>query len=135
MRTDPTQSRRADHVEVRDAVLVVRSTHAVKTQLVVEWLEVRLGGVARIHMTIDKQTLSIAYFTAEGRCPLLREQGTVQWQGDLIKRAFAFDDTEHFTGLGHGYFGRAQSIDLTGPTLSRNYGTDHADQAPLLVPF
>ena len=42
---------------------------------------------------------------------------------------------EHFTGLGHGYFGRSEHLDLEGQKLQRNYGTEHGQQAPLIVPF
>ena len=65
----------------------------------------------------------------------LAESEGVRWEDNSIHMTFAYDDGEHFTGLGHGYFGRADHIDLKGETLQRNYGTQHGQQAPLIVPF
>lgn len=57
------------------------------------------------------------------------------WVDDSIRAAFRSDPAEHFSGLGHGYFGREESIDLRGKRVSRNYGKEHGQQAPLIVPF
>lgn len=98
-------------------------------------LMLRLGSADGVRLNIDRTTLAISYFVARGKSPVLQEQGAVQWKDNLITRAFYFDPNEHFAGMGHDYFGRAQSIDLKGQAVSRNYGRDHVDQAPLLVPF
>ena len=53
---------------------------------------------------------------------------------DPGKPAIAFEppvDDEHFAGLGHGTFGRVQSLDLRGQSIERNFDS----QSPLLVPF
>ncbi|WP_229411205.1 MULTISPECIES: TIM-barrel domain-containing protein [unclassified Massilia] len=95
----------------------------------------RLDGPNAIELDIDQDTLAIRYFIDGRPAPVLQERGGVEWQGQVIRRRFAFDDHEHFTALGHSYFGRSQSIDLKGQSLTRNYGAAQIDQAPLLVPF
>lgn len=65
----------------------------------------------------------------------LTEKGGVDWSETSITRRFYVDDQEHFTGLGHGYFGRAKSLDLKGQHIQRNYGAVPIEQAPLIVPF
>jgi alpha-D-xyloside xylohydrolase len=93
----------------------------------------KLDGPNAIELDIDPNTLAISY-VVDGRT-LLKERGGVEWRDHLISQGFEFDDHEHFTALGHSYFGRAQSIDLKGQALTRNYGAKQIDQAPLLVPF
>jgi alpha-glucosidase (family GH31 glycosyl hydrolase) len=48
---------------------------------------------------------------------------------------FVSDPFERFTGLGHGYFGRVEALELSGSRQAHHYGTDMYAQAPLLVPF
>jgi alpha-D-xyloside xylohydrolase len=96
-------------------------------------LALQLPGAGALRVVIDKQTLAASYFLAGA--PVLAEQGGVQWRGDAIVRSFAPDPHEHFTALGHGYYGRAQSVDLKGQQLGHNYGSEQIQQAPLLVPF
>lgn len=66
---------------------------------------------------------------------LFSESNGIQWKGNYISESFTPEDSEHFTGLGHGYFGLEPGIDLKGRVIGRNYGTNHGDQAPLIVPF
>ena len=66
---------------------------------------------------------------------LLAEDRGVRWARDTITESFTVDTAEHFTGLGHGYFGRSGGLDLRGRTMERNYGSAHGNQAPLIVPF
>lgn len=82
---------------------------------------------------VDKSTLRLKYLLDDSE--ILRENKHFSISGDSLILSFAYDDKEHFTGLGHGYFGRAESIDLRGQTIQRNYGDFHHQQAPLLVPF
>jgi alpha-D-xyloside xylohydrolase len=98
-------------------------------------LVLNLDGPNAIELDIDPKTLAISYFTGGAARPVLMERGGVQWRGKLISQRFEFDDREHFTALGHGYFGRAQSVDLKGQAIARNYGAVQIEQAPLLVPF
>lgn len=67
--------------------------------------------------------------------PILSEKNGIEWDGNVVGESFSASDNEHFTGLGHGFFGRASGIDLRGRRIGRNYGAEHGDQAPLLVPF
>lgn len=97
----------------------------------------RLTQPGGLSLSVDLDTLAVSY--ADGGATLLREQGGVRWeaaeQGGRIVRSFEPDAGEHFTALGHGYFGRADSVDLKGQRLGRNYGRQQLDQAPLIVPF
>lgn len=96
-------------------------------------LTMQLPGATPLRLVVDKQTLAVTYLMAD--TPVLAEQGGLQWRDSGIVRSFAADPAEHFTALGHGYYGRAQSIDLRGQELGRNYGSEQIQQAPLLVPF
>jgi alpha-D-xyloside xylohydrolase len=98
-------------------------------------LALQVPGASQLRVVIDKQTLAASYFVDGASAPVLAEQGRLQWRDSSIVRSFAPDPDEHFTALGHGYYGRAQSIDLQGQTLGHNYGTEQIQQAPLLVPF
>ncbi len=98
-------------------------------------LTLRQDGADAVALKVDKRTLAARYFVAGSAAPVLVDQGPPKWQGSSIVRAFAFDDKEHFTALGHSFYGRSQAIDLKGQTLTRNYGTTQIEQAPLIVPF
>jgi alpha-D-xyloside xylohydrolase len=98
-------------------------------------LALKLDGPNAIELDIDPKTLAISYFTGGASRPVLTERGGARWHGNVISQGFEFDDREHFTALGHGYFGRAQSVDLKGQAIARNYGAVQIEQAPLLVPF
>jgi alpha-D-xyloside xylohydrolase len=98
-------------------------------------LVLNLDGPNAIELDIDPKTLAISYFTGGASRPVLAERGGTQWHEKVISQRFEFDDREHFTALGHGYFGRAQSVDLKGQSIARNYGSVQIEQAPLLVPF
>ena len=66
---------------------------------------------------------------------LLQERNGVSWENGTISVDFVPDTSEHFTGLGHPFLGRSQSVDLRNQVVERNYGTQHGEQAPLIVPF
>jgi alpha-glucosidase (family GH31 glycosyl hydrolase) len=88
-----------------------------------------------IRVCYDKQQGTLKFFRSGAFGPFLEQLSAVRWDKDSVTCAFAVDTSEHFTGLGHGYYGRAQSIDLQGTRTGRNYGTEHGQQAPLIVPF
>lgn len=88
-----------------------------------------------IVVELDKTPLRLSFYLKGAAGPVLREDAGCTWAGHRIREQFAYDPTEHFTGLGHGYYGRAERIDLQGQMIARNYGTQHSQQAPLLVPF
>ncbi len=88
-----------------------------------------------ISLSIDKSFMQLS-FSKNGTDDIFLEQTKgVWWSSDSVYASFKFDSEEHFTGLGHGYFGREESIDLHGKIISRNYGTEHGQQAPLIVPM
>ncbi len=98
-------------------------------------LVLKLDGPNHIEVDIDPATLAVSWFVDGKPSPILKENRGVQWHDNVISQDFEFDDHEHFTALGHSYFGRSQSLDLKGQSVTRNYGPTHGDQAPLLVPF
>lgn len=84
--------------------------------------------------TFYKKNQTISFHHAKLDQPFLVEKETI-FDQDSIAQKFNFTLDEHFTGLGHDYFGRAESVDLKGRIIERNYGTKHREQAPLIVPF
>lgn len=88
-----------------------------------------------IRVEIDRSSLAATFFMDNNNQAVLKEKRPVQWNGSKIKASFKPDPTEHYTALGHGYYARANSIDLKGQVVSRNYGAKPIEQAPLLVPF
>jgi alpha-glucosidase (family GH31 glycosyl hydrolase) len=86
-----------------------------------------------ITLRISRSPLRIGF--AVGSHVFLQESTGISWQGGMIHETFSFDSSEHFTGLGHSYYGRSPGIDLRNGTERRNYGTGHGQQAPLIVPF
>jgi len=98
-------------------------------------LTLRMADENPLRMKVDKKSLAVSWFLHGVPAPVLQEQGGMQWQGNLLVRAFIPDDKEHFTALGHGYFGHAEAIDLKGQRAGRNYGKVQIEQAPLVVPF
>jgi alpha-D-xyloside xylohydrolase len=66
---------------------------------------------------------------------LLADEEGIAWDGGVIRSRFMPDSSEHFTGLGHGYYARTAHLDLSGDSIGRNYGSSHGQQAPLIVPF
>lgn len=104
----------------------------VKTETT-DKLHLALDGKSGLYVDVQKSPLRLSFGDSRGIF-LSDKQGTV-WDGASIRQDFASDPNEHFTGLGHGYFGRVDSLDLRGQTLERNYGRAHQRQAPLIVPF
>ncbi len=88
-----------------------------------------------ISVQVSNPSMQVSFFKNGETASLLKDNKGVVWDADTIRCSFAYDPGEHFTGLGHGYFGRATSIDLRGEVITRNYGTEHRQQAPLIVPF
>lgn len=86
-------------------------------------------------LTVHKDPLKFIINGTTEESLLFEESGGVQWNGDTVRLSLTSDPKEHFTGLGHGYYGRESSLDLRGKLVRRNYGTEHGQQAPLLVPF
>lgn len=94
-----------------------------------------LIGSSRFEVLVDRQTLAASIFPSGEATPLLRELAGLRRDGDLHVVRFEPRESERFTGLGHGYFARAASLELTGKVIERNYGSEPIEQAPLIVPF
>jgi alpha-D-xyloside xylohydrolase len=88
-----------------------------------------------ITVSVDKNQLQVSFFEAGKNKAFLAQSRSVWESGDSLHNSFVYDASEHFTGLGHSYYGRAESVDLKGQLIARNYGSQHTQQAPLLVPF
>ncbi len=86
-----------------------------------------------VTVRINKDTLAATFIQNE-QVVLIQSQQT-QWYDNKIVTSFIYDKEEHFTGLGHGFLGREERVDLKGQEISRNYGTLQSEQAPLIVPF
>ena len=93
------------------------------------------GGDTQMLLRVNKNPMRISFFEKGKDHPLLEEDQGCTWNGDAIHASFLYDPVEHFTGLGHGFFGRSQGLDLKGEITRRNYGSSHGQQAPLIVPF
>lgn len=85
-----------------------------------------------LSLVVNRHSLAATFY--DDGLALLTEKTGVQWQGNTISAVFEYEG-EHFTGLGHGYYGREDSIDLKGKVIHRNYGKEQIEQAPLIVPF
>ncbi len=96
---------------------------------------IKTGEKDGLVIRVSKSAMNLSFSMNGKAVAFLTETGLPRWNGDSIRSSFVNDPNEHFTGLGHGYFGREESIDLKGKTVSRNYGTEHGQQAPLIVPF
>ncbi len=88
-----------------------------------------------IIVSVDKTKLRLSFKQTGSKNLFLKQSDAIEWNNDAIVTSFVNDDTEHFTGLGHGYLGRAATLDLKGQVIARNYGTEHGQQSPLIVPF
>jgi len=113
-------------------------THAWpgKLSIAKEGTSFRLGTDARDGLSISFDKISnLLSFSKKGEGSTFLKNNRIWWEADTIHSSFQFDAGEHFSGLGHGYFGREESIDLRGRIIHRNYGTEHGEQAPLLVPY
>lgn len=91
-------------------------------------------------LSIDTLSGKVEY-RLSGQPVLANGQWTIQ--ADTTILSFEHDPSEHFAGLGHGFTGRLEQLDLQGQFITRNYGHnetvfpdwEHQRQAPLLVPF
>ena len=96
-------------------------------------LETRADNGLVLH--VNKNPMRILYVHRGEKAPTLQESDGIWWEGSTVHTSFMYHPQEHFTGLGHGYFGRSDRLDLKGEVVQRNYGTAHGQQAPLIVPF
>ena len=94
-----------------------------------------IGKPTTFSIKIKKESVRLEFVDEENKKILLSQKDGIWWNGDTIQSSFTADQSEHFTGLGHGYFGRELKLDLRGEVVHRNYGTQHGQQAPLIVPF
>ena len=90
---------------------------------------------SRLEVSINRRTLAAEFSMRGDATPVLQEQAGASREGNVRIVRFEPNDAERFTGLGHGYFARAASLELTGIVTERNYGSKPIEQAPLIVPF
>ncbi len=90
---------------------------------------------SQLDVAIDRKTLAADFYLRGNELPVLSEQAGAHREDNVRVVRFAPNDAERFTGLGHGYFARAASLELTGDVIERNYGSKPIEQAPLIVPF
>nr|WP_299436583.1 TIM-barrel domain-containing protein [uncultured Aquimarina sp.] len=95
--------------------------------------EVSITDNPSLKVIVDKETLKLDYKYFD--TSILKEKQRFSPINDTINISFVSDSTEHFTGLGHSYYGRSKSLDLKGELHKRNYGNHDYEQAPLIVPF
>jgi alpha-glucosidase (family GH31 glycosyl hydrolase) len=86
-----------------------------------------------VKLLVDPKSFTTSYYQFDK--PVLHEKTQLAHAINSTMLEFSYDPDEHFSGLGHGYYGRAQSIDLKGQIIERNYGKVPIEQAPLIVPF
>ena len=97
--------------------------------------DVFVFSTAKLRLFVDAHTLQSQFYINGSESPVLKQIKPANWHNHQIKLQFDVDANEHFTGLGHGYYARAESIDLKNQVIQRNYGAVPIEQAPLLVPF
>ncbi len=88
-----------------------------------------------LDVMVDRKSLVASFYPRENSPPVLQERMGSRGDNDGRVVRFQPNDDERFTGLGHGYFARAKSLELTGTVVDRNYGSEPIEQAPLIVPF
>lgn len=89
-----------------------------------------------LEILLQKKPMTFGIY--ENGKPLIEEDKGIEWKGNSIANNFKVDPNEHFCGLGHQAYGKVESIDLRGKTVSSNYGEGDSDwsaQAVLTVPF
>jgi len=86
-------------------------------------------------LQVARKQLRLTFFLRGIAQPLLSDSAGIWWDGNWVHSQFRVDPAEHFTGLGHGFYGRSKHLDLKGEIIERNYGSAHGQQAPLIVPF
>src|SRR4051794_22776684 len=74
-------------------------------------LEISTG---KLNLEVTRVPLRVSFLQAGRKIPFLQERDGPVWDGSKIIERFVFDDDEHFTGLGHDYFGRSNGLDLKG---------------------
>jgi alpha-D-xyloside xylohydrolase len=89
----------------------------------------------QLDVTINRSTLAAAFRLPGEAMPILQERSGARRAGNVRTVSFEPVESERFTGLGHGYFARAASLEITGTVIERNYGSKPIEQAPLIVPF
>jgi len=140
MRVQAARSGRAFFADDRDAMVVSHdwpgtATYAESPREV----EVGVAPGGRLRVRAGRHPLRLTFLEEDSpgdtERVILAEAAGIRCAHDTATESFTVDTAEHFTALGHGYFGRSGGIDLRGRAAERNYGTAHGDQAPLIVPF
>ena len=99
------------------------------------YFSLETGANDGLELQVQKRPMRLSFFSLKDRRRLLAERDGVRWSDGAIHASFEWDPREHFTGLGHDFYGRSEHLDLQGGLYHRNYGTENNQQAPLIVPF
>lgn len=86
-----------------------------------------------LEILVEKTNLAVSFF--QNGKQVLAETSKGRRSEDRLAIEFAYNNQENFTGLGHGYYARENSLNLKGKVIERNYGREQIEQAPLIVPF
>ena len=113
------------------------SSHQWKSELSVKetdtnWL-ISPKNNGDLYVAINKENFQATFY--QNGQQMLAQKQPISKQAHQTKATFVFDESEHFTGLGHSFYGREKSLDLKGQRTGRNYGSEPIEQAPLIVPF
>jgi alpha-glucosidase (family GH31 glycosyl hydrolase) len=104
-----------------------------------DYFIVKAGDTLGTKIKIQKDPVRISILSGDDNEKNILENSEIQWTNNEIKVAFAYDDEEHFAGLGYPSYGWVESLDLKGKTVSSNYGDgkirDWGPQGVLTVPF
>ncbi|WP_299214784.1 TIM-barrel domain-containing protein [uncultured Aquimarina sp.] len=100
---------------------------------------IKVGSKKKLQIELQKSPMKFKIRDTKKGQELLSEKNGIYWKENKISNDFAFDNLEHFCGMGYQSFGRVESIDLKGKRVSCNYGDGLVDwgapQGVLTVPF
>jgi len=94
-------------------------------------LELTTAADDGILISIAKQPMRLSFALKAEGTPVLAEQGGISWSGNSITESFAPTTDEHYAGLGHPAYGRIESLDRQGTSLTVRSGNEGA----CIVPF
>ena len=88
-----------------------------------------------VTLHISKNPMRVSFSWIGDKKTLLTEREGVTWAEDSIHASFIYDPDEHFTGLGHGYFGRSEHLDLKGANSPTQLGPETRPTGSVNVPL
>jgi alpha-glucosidase (family GH31 glycosyl hydrolase) len=95
------------------------------------YFDITTAAADGLKLRLQKNPMRIEYYKKSDGTLLTKDSNGITWDGNLLNVELTYDSNEHFFGLGHGLYGRVNTLDMKGTQVSRNYG----EQAPLIVPY